>query len=134
MNYIVRAGDTFSKIAARFGLSLAELSQANPQVTNINLIRIGQLLTIPSKQPATSSLAVTPLQLRGIVATLTSQRAAEICDPLNHTLQRFNLMTRARQAAFIAQAAHESAGFTAFTENLNYSPASLTRVWPALFP
>jgi LysM repeat protein len=45
--YIVQKGDTMSKIARRLGISLAELVKANPQVTNINRIYVGQKLNIP---------------------------------------------------------------------------------------
>lgn len=38
-----------------------------------------------------------------------------------------------RVAAFIAQMAHESAGFTRIDENLNYSAARLAQVWPGRF-
>lgn len=44
--YTVRAGDTFSRIASRFGLSVAQLQALNPQVTNINLIHVGQVLNV----------------------------------------------------------------------------------------
>ena len=36
-------------------------------------------------------------------------------------------------AAFLAQCAHESAGFTRLVENLNYSAEALIRVWPSRF-
>lgn len=44
--YTVVRGDTFSKIAARFGMSVAQLSALNPQVTNINVISVGQVLRV----------------------------------------------------------------------------------------
>ena len=46
--YIVRAGDTLSGIAQSRGVSLAALIRANPQITNPDLIRPGQHVTIPS--------------------------------------------------------------------------------------
>ncbi|MEO5927064.1 MAG: LysM peptidoglycan-binding domain-containing protein [Patescibacteria group bacterium] len=132
--YIVRAGDSLSAIATRSGVTLRELVQANPQITNINLIRIGQIITIPSKQPPAPTAIITPAQFHAIVPTLDVGRATELCEPLIATLQEFGLSTVARRAAFIAQAAHESAGFSTFIENLNYSAASLNRVWPSHFP
>jgi LysM repeat protein len=58
MIYVVKAGDTFSRIAARFGLTLAELRAANPQITNINSIHVGQTIYIPvapAEPPAAAS-------------------------------------------------------------------------------
>ena len=46
--YQVRAGDTLNLIARRYGISHAQLMQAN-QITNPNLIKISQQLVIPSK-------------------------------------------------------------------------------------
>jgi hypothetical protein len=48
--YEVRAGDSLSTIAGRFGLSLDALLDANPEITDANAIRTGQLIRLP--QPA----------------------------------------------------------------------------------
>jgi len=47
---------------------------------------------------------------------------------------RYDICTRERVAAFLAQAGHESAEFTILKENLNYTAESLHRVWPSRFP
>jgi LysM repeat protein len=44
--YQVRAGDSFSTIAGRFGLTLSALKELNPQVADINRVSVGQLLKI----------------------------------------------------------------------------------------
>lgn len=49
-------------------------------------------------------------------------------------LPEYDITTPERVAAFIAQCAHESNGFTAIKENLNYRAESLMRVWPRTFP
>lgn len=46
--YTVRQGDTLARIAARFGVSVAAILQANPQITNPDRIYIGQRITIPT--------------------------------------------------------------------------------------
>jgi putative chitinase len=46
----------------------------------------------------------------------------------------YEINTPQRMAAFIAQCAHESAGFTALVENLNYRWQSLRKVFPKYFP
>jgi len=55
-------------------------------------------------------------------------------DALNILLPDYEINTPKRAAAFIAQCAHESGNFKALKENLNYTAASLSRVWPRLFP
>ena len=47
--YTVQRGDTFSAIAQRCGVTTNALKAANPQVTNIHVIRVGQQLAIPRK-------------------------------------------------------------------------------------
>jgi putative chitinase len=49
-------------------------------------------------------------------------------------LPDYEINTKSRVAAFIAQCAHESGGFKAIKENLNYKAESLCRVWPRYFP
>ncbi len=46
--YIVEKGDTLSIIAEKFGISLAQLVQANPHIRNINNISPGDEVNIPS--------------------------------------------------------------------------------------
>lgn len=48
--------------------------------------------------------------------------------------ERFAIRPGVRLAAFAATIAHESAGGTILTENLNYSVAGLQATWPARFP
>jgi uncharacterized YkwD family protein/spore coat assembly protein SafA len=46
--YTVRSGDTMWKIAVRYQIGVSELIQANPQLGNPNMIRVGQRINIPS--------------------------------------------------------------------------------------
>lgn len=45
--YEVRAGDGLSTIAARFGVTLEAVLEANPEITDANTIRSGQLIRLP---------------------------------------------------------------------------------------
>ena len=49
--YMVQAGDTLSKIATKFGVTLDALLLANPQIKNPNNITQGAQLTIPVALP-----------------------------------------------------------------------------------
>ena len=74
---------------------------------------------------------------------ITQQQLAQIlpgnpyiehwCDALNKILPDYDITTPQRIAAFLAQCAHESGGFTALHENLNYRPETLCKVWPHYF-
>jgi putative chitinase len=59
------------------------------------------------------------------IAPPVGSRADIFLAALNAAMDRFGIDTPARQAAFIAQALHESDNLTSMSENLNYSPASL---------
>ena len=52
---------------------------------------------------------------------------------MNTILPKYDIVTPKRLAAFLAQTVHESAGFTAVRENLNYSAQGLMKTWPARF-
>ena len=62
MTYIVKAGDTLSKIAARNGTTMAQLLQANPQIKNPDRINVGDVINLPDAQASapTSSTAPPP--------------------------------------------------------------------------
>lgn len=60
-------------------------------------------------------------------------RVNDWIDPLNAAMDAAEINTPARIAAFLANAAHESAQFTQLVENLNYSAEALLRTWPRRF-
>jgi putative chitinase len=74
----------------------------------------------------------TPEQLAQIIPN--NPYVAEWYDAVSRILPDYEINTVPRVAAFLAQCAHESANFTALKENLNYTAASLSRVWPSRFP
>lgn len=45
--YYAQRGDTLRKVAAKFGTTVDTLLRLNPQITNPNLIYVGQAITVP---------------------------------------------------------------------------------------
>ena len=76
-------------------------------------------------------MLITPALLRTVTTPELADRWAE---SLNETCERFAIDSPFRIAGFLSNVAHESAGFKFVRENLNYSAASLMRVWPSRFP
>lgn len=69
-----------------------------------------------------------------IAAGIAPTQARLFLEPLRAAFARFQIDTRPRIAAFIAQAAHESANFTRLEELLYYrTPERLLTVWPRRF-
>jgi len=63
--YTVQRGDSLFEIGRRFGVTVAQLQAANPQIKNPNVIFIGQVICIPkpSAQPKPHVFRVLSLQI-----------------------------------------------------------------------
>jgi murein DD-endopeptidase MepM/ murein hydrolase activator NlpD len=48
MTYTVKPGDTLAKIAKNNGISVSQLLQANPQISDPNRIKVGDVITLPN--------------------------------------------------------------------------------------
>ncbi|MFJ8069416.1 LysM peptidoglycan-binding domain-containing protein [Peribacillus sp. NPDC096447] len=57
--YVVKLGDTLSKIAKRYNLSLSALLKLNTDISNSDRIYIGQSIRVSGQAPASSSTAKT---------------------------------------------------------------------------
>jgi putative chitinase len=57
-----------------------------------------------------------------------------VISQLPDTMAKYNITTPLRLAHFLAQCGHESAGFKAVNENLNYSVDGLKRIFGKYFP
>jgi putative chitinase len=55
-------------------------------------------------------------------------------EALSTLLPDYDINTVPRVSAFLAQTAHESGGYKALKENLNYRAETLCKVWPRYFP
>ena len=71
-------------------------------------------------------------QLRQIIPK--NQYVTYWYDALKQLLPDYEINTPERIAGFLAQCTHESGGFTAIKENLNYRAATLRKVFPKYFP
>ena len=70
--YTVISGDSMYKIANKFGITLAELINANPQISNPNIIQIGQVINIPNTKPTieVNGYAIAGINLETLDKTL----------------------------------------------------------------
>lgn len=93
-----------------------------------------KLKDIFSTPASVEGFNITVAQLRAIVPTLSPAKATQYLPALLQTMSEFGIDTHQRVAAFIAQTAHESSGYSVFVENLNYSALALTKTWPTRFP
>ena len=51
--YTIKSGDTLSGIAKRHNTSVNILLVLNPSIKNKNVIRVGQVINLPSSEPST---------------------------------------------------------------------------------
>lgn len=66
-----------------------------------------------------------------IACGVAPTQARIFAEPLDRALKQFDITTKPRIAAFIAQTAHESANFTRTEESLYYStPERVQKMWP----
>ncbi|MFQ5575850.1 MAG: LysM domain-containing protein, partial [Anaerolineae bacterium] len=72
--YTVQPGDTLFEIAARFGVRMTRLARAN-NIANVDLIEVGQPLTIPPAEAASPPAAPLPFPFKAI--TLSETRIAQ---------------------------------------------------------
>lgn len=71
---------------------------------------------------------------RELLCTVTTPELADKwVNAINETCEEFAIDSPYRIAGFLSNVAHESAGFKFVSENLNYSAASLMRVWSSRF-
>lgn len=73
MTYTVKTGDTLSRIASRNGLTLTQLLQANPQITDPNKIKVGDAINLPNGTGATDATQPLPSDPAIAISTENTQ-------------------------------------------------------------
>jgi putative chitinase len=82
--------------------------------------------------PAAPVAAVAPSDFK--LANLKGHIPDSVIAQIPDTAAKFGITTPLRLAHFLAQASHESGGFKAVNENLNYSADGLKKIFPKYFP
>jgi putative chitinase len=90
---------------------------------------------VPAPQPIVAPAPVIAPVAQGFkLDALKGHVPQAVIDAIPDTAARFGITTPLRLAHFLAQAAHESGGFTATTENLNYRAKGLCGIFRKYFP
>jgi len=80
------------------------------------------------------SYTITAKQLDDICSSVGLSTVTPFVPALNAAFAKYNINTKNRAAAFIAQVGHESGEFVFTKENLNYSKDALLRTFKKYFP
>jgi putative chitinase len=84
----------------------------------------------PVVEAASASVPASDFKLAALKGHIPDAVIAQIPD----TAKKFNITNPLRLAHFLAQCGHESGGFKAIQENLNYSADGLKKIFPKYFP
>lgn len=63
IEYKVKSGDSLSKIASNYGVTVDAILSLNPSIKNRNLITVGQIIKIPVAQKASAKPSFMPYQI-----------------------------------------------------------------------
>lgn len=77
MTYTVKPGDTLSKIATRSGVTLAQLLQANPQITAPSKIKVGDVINVPNDETSTDNTRPLPSRPEPVAAGALGKAIAD---------------------------------------------------------
>lgn len=135
MFYQVKPGDSLSSIASRYYADSSKASwiASQNQLTDEQQIYPGQQLLLPDiSAPGPLSL-VSPDLLSALCPHLSHQALTRFCHALDLDLPKAQITPPLCVAHFMAQTAHESAGYLQLEENLNYSATALSTLFAPYF-
>src|SRR5262249_17854540 len=115
---LLREGDLFVPLTTHCRTAAKEFDMKRLILTTLTLAGgafLGAALASPA-QGGGRGTEISLKDLRDIMPALPPKKASEYLAPLNKALTEFGITTRKRQAAFLAQCAHESGELTALEE------------------
>lgn len=66
VHYIVQQGDSISELAERYKISMEEILRFNPEITNPDMIRVGQVIRLPETDSVTQNASITDQIKKGL--------------------------------------------------------------------
>lgn len=96
MTYIVKSGDTLFELAEKFygdGWQYYRIVDANPSITNPDLIRVGDILTIPG-------VSTTPVPTTTIPTTTTTTTTTSAASAISKQVILLAVLAAALAAGF----------------------------------
>jgi len=118
---------------------ILDLMSSSSYTINITTSTTTNTTTLSINSTTNSSTTITTknnkqIMEQKIIDKLKGHIPDAVLAQIPDTATKFNITTGLRLAHFLSQCAHESANFTVFKENLNYSADGLKKIFGKYFP